>query len=258
MGIPTVLHESNAIPGVAIRQLQGVVDVILTNFESTAQYLKRKEKVVCVGNPLGEGFCRKDRAEARRFLGLPEECKSVVLSYGGSLGATMINRAGLSLMRDYSASHPNVYHMHGCGRMDGDLPMQQFREYGLEGKKNLMLSEYLYDMSYRMAAADVIICRAGAMTLSELAAMQKAAILIPSPNVTDNHQYKNAKVLADAGAAVLLEERELVGDRLAREVDALLSDPHRRQQMEEKIASFANLDADAKIYRIICDMTKSK
>jgi UDP-N-acetylglucosamine--N-acetylmuramyl-(pentapeptide) pyrophosphoryl-undecaprenol N-acetylglucosamine transferase len=235
-----------------------VVDVILTNFEATANYLKAKEKVICVGNPLSEGFSTVDREMAREQIQVPKSCRYVVLSYGGSLGASMINRSALELMRGYSAQHPEVYHMHGCGRIDGDLPKQKFHEFGLEEKSNLMLSEYLYDMPSRMAAADVVICRAGAMTLSELAAIGKAAILIPSPNVTDNHQYKNAKVLADAGAAVLLEEKELVGDRLAREVDALLSDAERRKQMSQRITSFADRETDEKIYRVICKLTEKK
>jgi len=256
MGIPTLLHESNAVPGVAIRQLQKAVDVILVNFEESARYFQHPEKVVHVGNPLSGDFGRMDQAHARKKLGIPEECHHVVLSYGGSLGATRMNDAALSLMAEYTAKQPQIYHMHATGRIDGDVPAKRFAELGLDSCNNLMLSEYLFDMPTRMAAADVVICRAGAMTLSEIAAMNKAAILIPSPNVTDNHQYKNAKVLADAGAAILLEERELSEGKLAQTVRSLLEDDARRHDMQTRVAAFANRDADKKIYEEICKLLK--
>ena len=109
-----------------------------------------------------------------------------------------------------------------------------------------------------MAAADIVICRAGAMTLSELAAMGRAAVIIPSPNVTDNHQYKNAKVLADADAAVLIEEKELTDGRLTAEVERLVQDADARAKMEKNISAFASKKVGRTIYEEICRLVKEK
>ena len=126
--------------------------------------------------------------------------------------------------------------------------MRLFNGYGLSENKRLTVKEYIYDMPLYMAAADLVICRAGAMTVSELALMKKACVMIPSPNVTDNHQYKNAKALADRGAAVLLEEKDMEPGRLTREVSALLADGAARRRMGENVANFACADANKLIY----------
>ncbi len=254
MGIPTALHESNAIAGLAVKQLKNKVNVIMTNFESTARNLKAKAKLVCVGNPIACDFGRYSREEARKMLGIPSEVKTVVLSWGGSLGSKRLNEACLEVMRDYSSKDDSVMHYHSRGRIAAEETCKLFEEYGLSDKKNIIMTDYIYNMPILMAAADVVICRAGAMTLSEIAAMRKAAIVIPSPNVTDNHQYKNAKVLSDAGAALLVEESQLTKISLPCEVKRLASEPKIRKTMEEKIAAFAKEDAGRLIYREITEL----
>ena len=211
MGIPSMVHESNALPGVAVRQLQRRVDVILTNFAQTAELLKAKERVVHVGNPLRGECGTVSREEARRKLNLPND-RFVVLSFGGSLGAQKLNEASVELMRSFGSEHEDVIHVHAGGTRGYENARALFSGYGLDRCDRLQLKEYIYNMPLYMAAADLVICRAGAMTLTELASMGKAAILIPSPNVTDNHQYKNAKVLSDAGAAKLIQESEYTGE----------------------------------------------
>ena len=258
MGVPTAVHESNAIAGVAVKQLKNKVDLIMTNFESTAENLKAKAKVVRVGNPISRDFGRYTKAEARAMLGIGEQVASVILSCGGSLGAHKINEVTLEVMRDLSAKRADVMHFHACGRADADYAKKMLWEYSLNEKENIVMSEYIYNMPVVMAAADVVICRAGAMTLSEIAAMKKAAIIIPSPNVTDNHQYKNAKVLSDAGAAVLIEEKDISGRFLTREVKRLIDTPAFRQSMEQKIADFASPDVGKRIYEEISELVKNK
>ncbi len=258
MGIPTVVHESNAIAGVAVKQLKNKVDVIMTNFESTAKSLDAKAKVMRVGNPISADFGRIEKSAARKLLGIPENIKTVILSCGGSLGAHKVNEAALTLMRDVGGKRRDVMHFHASGKNDAEYAKQTLSEYGLEGKENIVMSEYIYNMPTVMAAADIVICRAGAMTLSELAATARAAVIIPSPNVTDNHQYKNAKLLADAGAAVLIEERELVGERLTAEVNRLISDRVARAEMEKNIADFAAKDVGRTIYGEICRLLREK
>lgn len=249
LGIPSAVHESNALAGLAIKGLQDHVDRIFINFEQTAGYFKKKHhaKIMRVGNPLRDGFGGISYEDARKKLGL-REGEQMVLSFGGSLGAERINAAVLDLMEEYAASHPNVKVIHACGTVKYAAVHEEFCRRGLDALSNVTLTPYIYDMPTRMAAADVVICRAGAMTISELALMKKACVMIPSPNVTDNHQYKNAKALADQGAAVLLEEKDMEPGRLTQEVAAVLSNRETRVRMEQSIASFARADANRLIY----------
>ncbi len=255
MGIPTMVHESNALPGVAVRQLQFKVDKILTNFKATEELLKAKANVVNVGNPLRTGYGRISREEARAKLGIPENVKFLILSFGGSLGAEKVNVAAIDIMKDFVLPHGDVMHIHAGGNNSGAHARELYESTvaGLAGKERAVLVDYIYDMPTYMAAADLVICRAGAMTLTEIARMNKAAIIIPSPNVTDNHQYKNAKVLSDAGAAVLIEEKELTAEYICGKVDELYSDRGLREEMQKNISVFAADDVEKRIYD---EMTK--
>lgn len=258
LGIPCMVHESNALPGVAVRQLQKRVDVILTNFEETANMLKAKEKIVNVGNPL-RGECGViDRAEARKRLGIPERVRFVILSFGGSLGAQRINEAAIGVMKNFSDGREDVMHFHAGGARGYEHARSMFVGYGLEQNKRLVLKDYIYDMPTYMAAADLVICRAGAMTLTELAMMKKPAILIPSPNVTDNHQYKNAKVLADGGGAELIEECDLTVERICAAVERIADDDAYRVRMSQSVAAFARADAGKRIYEEILALLRRK
>ena len=126
MGVPSMVHESNALPGVAVRQLQKKVDVILTNFEATADLLKEKKKVVNVGNPLRMGYSHVDRESARRQLGIPDSVEKVILSFGGSLGAAKLNEAAIDVMREYVLSHDKVMHVHSGGTRGYENAMRLF------------------------------------------------------------------------------------------------------------------------------------
>ena len=256
VGIPTALHESNAVPGVAVRMLERHVDRIFVNFEETIASLKHPEKALRVGNPLRGGFEGLSREEARSRLGISGKYSSLLLSCGGSMGAERVNEEMLRVMRNYTAKHPEILHIHGTGSIEYEIAKGKFVEMGLEQYPNLELVEYIFDMPTKMAAADVVVSRAGAMTLSELAMLSKPCILIPSPNVTNNHQYKNAKALADRGAAVLIEEKDCVGSRVTDAVSMLLSDAARRRAMSEKINSFAIKNCNNFIYSELKKLVK--
>ncbi len=258
MGIPSMVHESNASVGVAVKQLKDRVDVVMTNFASTAQALEAKARVVQVGNPINADFGRYTKSEAHKILGIEDKYKTVVLSCGGSRGAENVNNAVLELIENFSSKRDDIIHYHASGSADAERVQREISARGLLGIDNIRISEYIYNMPILMAAADIVICRAGAMTLSEIAAMRKAAVIIPSPNVTDNHQYKNAKVLADKGAAVLLEERELEERPLSREVMYLANNCTVRAEMEKNISDFASDDVGRLIYREISELLKSK
>ena len=248
-GIPTVLHESNVYPGLTVRKLQTKVDRVLLNFEESAKYLKKADEknLLCVGNPLRRGFETVTKSDARKKLGIPENAK-VLLSYGGSRGSQKLNETAVEVMRLMSEKGSEVIHIHSTGDIGAAAFRESFEKYGLDKNSNIRVHEYIHNMPETMAAADVIVCRAGAMTVSEISMMKKTAIFIPSPNVVDDHQYKNAKLLADKNAAVVFEEKDLTPEKLCAEAEKLLDDPHIRCEMEENVYAFSNLQANRLIY----------
>ena len=255
MGIPTVVHESNAIPGMAVKQLQNSVDKILLNFEKSKEYMSKKAKTVRVGNPISDGFSTMEKSAARAKHGIPEDALCV-LSYGGSGGAEFLNGVALEVMKEYVAARREIVFIQATGARNYAEIKERFASLGLQNCPNIRLFEYIYDMPEYMAAADVVICRAGAMTVSELSIMGKASIMVPSPNVVDNHQYKNAKVLADADATCLLTEEGLTAEVLWDNLSALLYSPEERASMEESIRRFADSNANERIFEEIMALVK--
>ena len=257
LGIPTMVHESNALPGLAVRKLQNQVDKILINFDETKNKLNADpQKIIRVGNPLRYGFENIGSQAAKKKLNI-EKYKQTVISVGGSLGAQKMNSSALELMRKIS-DNPDILYMHATGVRYYEEMLSTLRSEGLDKCENIILCDYIHDMPFWMAAADVVISRAGAMTISELALMSKASILIPSPNVTDNHQYKNAKVLADADAAILIEESELVNNYFSDIVLNLLNDNNRKNILGSNISKFADADVNRRIYDEIIKLTDKK
>ena len=257
MGIPTVLHESNALPGMAVRRLQRDVDVIMTNFESTKELLDPEAKVINVGNPLRSTCNTISKTEARKKLGITDKSKFVVLSFGGSLGAERINRAAAEMMGNFATKPDDVLCYHIGGKRFYESARNYFAAYGLERDPRFVLMEYTADLPIYMAAADVVICRAGAMTLTEIAKMGKPSIIIPSPNVVDNHQYKNAKALADEDAAIVIEEEDLSEGRsckICQVMQELYDSAELREKMSQNIRKFAKEDVEKKIYEVITDL----
>lgn len=241
LGIPTLIHEQNAFPGVTTKMLSKVADKVCISFEGSEKFFDEAQhsKLVLTGNPIViDGMTR---AEARQKLGLSEN-EPYILSYGGSMGADKINELAFELMERFSVPN-NVRHTHAIGRVGFEKYDKLAKNKGFYEHKNLNIGEYIYDMPLHQAAADVIICRAGAMTLSELAVRGRAAVLIPSPYVTEDHQYKNAKLLADAGAAVVYRENEVDGNIITETVSDLLNNPNKRRRMEESIKKFGTEDS---------------
>ena len=254
MGIPTVLHESNALAGVAVRMLEKYVDIVYTNFEATIKKLKYPDKAVRVGNPLISGF----ETDVLAVSEIKGNYKKLILSYGGSLGAMRVNQEMMALMRDFSCKHPDILHIHASGAIEKDSTLALFKEYGLDKYDNLQLVEYIYDMPKKMAAADLVISRAGAMTLSELAMLKKPCVLIPSPNVTDNHQYKNAVELEKKNAAVVFEEKDLAEGVLVAAVRDLIFDDKKLADMQKNIKGFAVENTNTLIYEGVKKLVEEK
>jgi UDP-N-acetylglucosamine--N-acetylmuramyl-(pentapeptide) pyrophosphoryl-undecaprenol N-acetylglucosamine transferase len=249
LGIPSAIHESNAIPGKAVMMVEKMVDRIYINFPTTAEAFSDPDKILCVGNPL---ITMPDTATTeglREKLGIPKTAKKVLLSFGGSLGAERVNEEILALMRDYTSQNPDIFHIHATGKIEYEAAMAKAEEYGLLQCGNIRLVEYIYDMPLWEKAADAVICRAGAMTIAEMSLLGKACILIPSPNVVNNHQYENARRLFEAGAALMLEEKDISTEKLKASVETLLFDEKAATALKTAVQAFAKPNAAADIYQ---------
>ena len=242
--IPTVLHESNATPGLAVRLMAGRVDKLLFNLPGSEHTLRTRTYRATVGMPVRSDIGRIDRQTARRQLGL-RVGQVLIVSFGGSLGAEAINRHCIKLMHDFSRYVPGIRHIHGCGHRYYDAVREEYPMLCYEGRTTV--KPYLTDMPRLLAAADIVIARSGAATIAELCAAGAASILIPSPNVAGNHQYKNAKRLEDKGACLLLEEKELTYRRLEDAVRTLLDDTAARRRMQTAAHSLFDPACERKI-----------
>ena len=241
MGIPTVIHESNALPGLTTRMLCRKVDLVLLNYAEAAEGLPSKNNIHVVGNPLRKEFQKIDKRLARRKLGVRDN-DIMILSFGGSLGAQKLNDAVINLMRCYSSRKSNIKHLHAMGAVNyKEISRQTLSE--LNDKNGCKIVPYIEDMATAMSAADVVISRCGAMTLSEICAVGVAAVLIPSPNVADNHQFKNAKHLERAGAAVIIDENSLSLQSLMNEVRDLVEVANRRTSLATKAAELGKINS---------------
>ena len=255
-GIPTAVHESNAVPGLTTKALARVVDLVMVGFEESRSHYDHPEKVVVTGTPVRGDFFRYTRKEARAQLGITDE-RPLLLSYWGSLGAAVMNeRMADFIARECRSGRP-FHHIHGAGR-DYQKVVEALSAAGvsLEGQGDVQVLEYIYDMPTVMAAADLVLCRAGASTISELTAIARPAVLVPSPNVTNDHQTKNARVLAQAGGAVLLPEGECSEQRLWETASDLLKDAGRRAEMARALRGMAQGDAAEKIYLALLGLLK--
>lgn len=217
-GYKTAIHEQNAYPGVTNRLLAKDVDKVFAPTESAVQRLGQPQKTIVTGNPVPPSLLAANRANARAALGAGG--RTVLLSYGGSLGAMRVNQE-VAKLAAWHLQHRDFLHVHATGSIEKDDFAALAQELGIANNPNFIIREYINDMPQMLAAADLVICRAGALTLAELAAIGRAAVLIPSPNVAENHQYYNALELEKAGAARVLQEKELVGETLISLVDEL-------------------------------------
>lgn len=255
MGIPVLVHESNAFPGVTVKMLAKYAGATMIAAEDARQYLPPSAHVVVTGNPLRPEFRHLDREKARQELRV--DSRPLILSVGGSLGAGRINEAMAQVIAR-SVKDGRFQHIHATGKAGWETTRARLRELGVpENAEGIAVREYIDDMPRCMAAADLVISRCGAMTLSELPAAGRPSILIPSPNVAENHQFHNAMALVRKGAAVCVEEKELTADRLWKEIEAIASSPEELRRMGENARKNAILDADDRIYAVVVSVLKN-
>jgi len=252
-GIKTALHEQNAFPGVTNKLLAPDVDLVLAAVPAAAQKLNAEDKTVVVGNPVRPEVFKQAarREEIRAALGA--NGRKVILSFGGSLGARRINEVAADLCAWEQKSAQPVLHLHATGQYGVELFKELEKEKGFAEGGSLIVKEYINNMPELLAAADLVISRAGALTLAELEAAGRAAVLIPSPNVAENHQYYNALELQKAGAAVVIEEKDLTGEGLINVVGELMAEPGKLERMG---LAARGLSVDDSLERIAAELMK--
>ncbi|MBQ9180321.1 MAG: undecaprenyldiphospho-muramoylpentapeptide beta-N-acetylglucosaminyltransferase [Firmicutes bacterium] len=250
MGIACYVQEQNAFPGVTNKMLERYVEKVFLGFEEAGKYFKHPEKHVVSGNPVRADFCNFDRAKAREALGLKED-DIMLLSFGGSQGAGRINKAMIDVVKKFSGEE-NLKVIFPTGKAYYEPIVTELNDLGIDTHSNINIMEYISDMQDYLSAADLVIARSGALTISEIAICGRPSILIPSPNVTGDHQTFNAKAIADKGGALLLPEAELSGERLVSEIEGLISDKDKLDEMSKCALGCGQSDsADIIYYSII-------
>lgn len=257
LGIPTAVHESNAVPGLTTKMLSGIVDAIMLGFEDSRKYYKNPEKTVVTGTPVRGEFSRYTKSAAKAELGIPMD-KPLVVSVWGSLGAANMNTAMCKFIK-LAGKDPGFTLIHSAGSEGYAEMVTQLQETVPDYEKNGMdVREYIYDMPRVMAAADLVLCRAGASTISELTYMHKPTIFVPSPFVTNNHQFKNAKVVEDAGGALIFEEGWFEPKELLNAVKKILYSKQELNKMAEAMEKLAMPEATDMICDRIFSLCESK
>ena len=255
-GIPTAVHESNMVPGLTTEMMEPFANRIMVGFESCRKYYKHPQKVAVTGTPVREDFFALTKAQAKEQLGV-NDGRLLVVSFWGSLGASGMNQQMVDFLALEAAKEP-FHHIHAAGSGNLTALKHALKERGvvLSEHPALDVREYIYDMARVCRAADLVICRAGASTISELTALGVPALMVPSPSVTNNHQEKNARALEESGGAVVLLERECSGQALFQAASGILRDEERRAEMERSMLSLGIRDAGERIWQTVLEIIK--
>ncbi len=252
-GINALIHEQNVYPGLTVKGSEKYVKYLALSFDETENFLKAKDKCVVTGNPIRGEILVADKEAARTKLGID---KPFVLIFGGSLGADRINETVVAMLPDIKKAG-NIKLLFGTGERNYEKVKNAAKEVGIDGtESDITITPYIDNMAEVMAAADVVVSRSGAITVSEIAALGKPSILIPSPNVVRNHQEQNAREFEKCGAAEVLVESELSAKALYDKIEKMLSDEQGLKTMSENLKKMAKTDALEKLYELMLDMAK--
>lgn len=254
-GCPRYIHEQNAFPGVANRTLESRVTKVFLGFAEAAKRFRHPEKQVYVGNPVRKRFYALDRQAAREKLGIPQE-DFVVFSFGGSQGAETINQVAWAYMKTIQ-NHPGKTLIFATGDQYIDEIQKRLDDEGIAPGKGIHIVPYITDMENALAAADLVIARAGALSLAEITVAGRPSILIPFPAAKDNHQYYNALSVVEQGGAYLVEEKDLDLAETVAKIQELGEDREKREEMSKAARACGPFDATERIYEEIQKGQKS-
>lgn len=250
-GARCYIHEQNAYPGVANRFLEGKADKIFLGFAEASHYLRHPEKQVVTGNPVRSRFFNINKERSRKKLGISDD-DFVIFSFAGSQGANQMNAVIYEFMKTLNG-RKNVVLLFGTGTMHYGSIMDRVKTEKVELQDNIRIEAYITEMQEYLGAADLIIGRAGALSAAEICMCGRPSILVPSPNVPGNHQFYNAKAVADAGGAILIEEKDFTLDRLVSETEKLMKEPETLESMGKAAYKNAPKNATDIIYSVIKD-----
>ncbi len=250
--IPTIVHEQNVFPGMTVKMASGFVDCVAISFEDMKKYVPQKvaKKCVLTGNPLRENMLDLTYDEARKKLGIKDEV--FIVTVGGSLGAKTINNALLDIVNNCNGEGIKI--LGGTGERFFDEVINSIDKEKLT--ENIEIVPYIYNMNEVLPAADIVIARSGAVTVSELCALGRPSILIPSPNVTHNHQEYNARSIAKKGAAIIITEREISNNIVSDTVNKLIENKEKLNQMSYRAKEIAIADGTKRICEIVAELSK--
>ena len=252
-GVPSLIHEQNVYPGLTVKGSEKYVDYLAVSFDETVNLMNAREKCVVTGNPIRTQILEANKEEARKKLGID---KPFVLVFGGSLGAQRINDTMLNIIPRIK-ENGNIKLLFGTGERNYDTIRDAVTKLGIdENDENIQILPYIDNMAEVMAAADVVVARSGAITVSELAALGKPSVLIPSPNVVRNHQEQNAREFEKNGAAEVITEAELTPDVLYKTVCEMIENNEYLAKMSENLIKMAKTDALPKIYELMIKMSE--
>ena len=253
--IPTVLHESNAFPGKAVKLLAKKTDTILVSFEDAIGRIKHAKKIVYTGTPVKikkQNYTEEQKNEMIKKVGLNKE-KPIALVFGGSQGARRINNAIMEIIK--SELNENYQMIWATGPKQYDIVKEELENQhkNINYIKNMKILPYIYNMEEIMNVVDVIVARSGAMTITEIAKLGKPSILVPLPNVSHDHQLYNAKVLQNIEAADIILDNELTGEKLNTNIENIVLDKEKCRKMGEKALTVATDNVEDKIYEQIIE-----
>ncbi len=252
---PLVLHEQNSVPGLANRFLSRWAKQVAVTYETSRTFLRRPDRVVLTGNPVRASVSLAGREHGRRTLGIEDEA-TVLLVFGGSRGARHVNQAVLAA-RASVLSIPDVHIVHAAGRAEYDSVVKSLSDGGGDGGGRWVIHDYIEDMGSCIAAADVVVARAGATSLAEITAIGRAAVLVPYPYATDDHQTLNARTMVDGGGAIAFADSEIDGPEFGEAIAALLRDSSARANMAAASRGLGRPDAGARVASVIRDAVSS-
>ncbi len=257
MGIPIAVHESNAVAGLTTKMVAKFANAILLNFAEAKGDYDRPERISVVGMPVQDEFVFTKKADARAKLGLDE--RPYIVTCWGSLGAREMNKIIADFMVAEKQDGQKFQHTHATGSFGWRWMPQLLAEKQVDttGQTGLTMVEYLYDMPLQMVAADLIIARAGASTIAEICAAGTPCILVPSPNVTGDHQAKNATILQTHGGAVVLAEGDCTGEILYQAAKEILEHPSKSQEMRHALGRLSVPNSAQRIYEAVTALVQS-